>query len=118
LFDYIEYVGVCDLMRDLNRVYCEELVFWEVDFLYEGFVWIELNDVMGNIVVFMCVSVDKTCKVVCIANLVLVLCENYRVGFLEGGVWEEFLNMDSIYYGGIGIGNFGEVKVEECGWHD
>ena len=67
-------------MRDLNTVYREEPALWEVDFSHEGFVWIEPNDAMDNVVAFMRVSADKSRKVVCIANLAPVPRENYRVG--------------------------------------
>ena len=118
LLEHTEHAGMRDLMRDLNTVYREEPALWEVDFSHEGFVWIEPNDAMGNIVAFMRVSADKSRKVVCIANLAPVPRENYRVGLPEGGAWQELLNTDSTYYGGTGVGNLGEVKAEERGWHD
>ena len=118
LLEHTEHAGMRDLMRDLNTVYREEPALWEVDFSHEGFVWIEPNDAMGNIVAFMRVSADKSRKVVCIANLAPVPRENYRVGLPEGGAWQELLNTDSTHYGGTGVGNLGEVKAEERGWHD
>jgi 1,4-alpha-glucan branching enzyme len=118
LLEHTEHAGMRDLVRDLNTVYREEPALWEVDFSHEGFVWIEPNDAMGNIVAFMRVSADKSRKVVCIANLAPVPRENYRIGLPAGGAWHELLNTDSTYYGGTGIGNLGEVKAEERGWHD
>jgi 1,4-alpha-glucan branching enzyme len=118
LLEHTEHAGMRDLMRDLNTVYREEPALWEVDFSHEGFVWIEPNDAMGNIVAFMRVSADKSRKVVCIANLAPVPRENYRIGLPEGGGWQELLNTDSTYYGGTGIGNLGEVKAEQRSWHD
>ena len=59
LLEHTEHAGMRDLMRDLNTIYREEPALWEVDFSHEGFVWIEPNDAMGNIVAFMRVSGDK-----------------------------------------------------------
>ena len=84
-----------DLMRDLNTIYRDEPALWEVDFSHEGFVWIEPNDAMNNVLAFARVSKDGERQVVCIANLAPVPRESYRVGLPQGGAWTELLNTDS-----------------------
>ena len=118
LLEHREHAGVCDLVRDLNRLYREEPALWEIDFSHEGFRWLEPNDAANNVLAFMRVSRDGTRQVVCIANLSPVPRENYRVGLPTAGQWEEALNTDSQYYGGSGLGNLGAVTTEEQGWHE
>jgi 1,4-alpha-glucan branching enzyme len=118
LLEHGEHAGVRDLVRDLNRIYREEPALWEVDFSHEGFVWLEPNDAMNNVLAFMRVSKDRTRRVVVLANLAPVPRERYCVGVPEGGVWHELLNTDSSYYGGSGLGNLGEVRAAERPWND
>ncbi|MCW2964582.1 MAG: glycogen branching enzyme [Actinomycetia bacterium] len=118
LLEHGEHAGIRDLVRDLNRIYREEPAFWEVDFSPEGFLWIEPNDAMNNVLVFARVSKDGERRVVCIANFAPVPREGYRAGLPLGGDWTELLNTDSAYYGGTGIGNLGKVSAEPTPWHD
>ena len=58
LLEHGEHAGVCDLVRDLNRVYRDEPALWEVDFSPEGFRWLEPNDAANNVLAFMRISRD------------------------------------------------------------
>jgi 1,4-alpha-glucan branching enzyme len=117
LLEHAEHAGVCDLVRDLNRIYRDEPALWEVDFSHEGFRWLEPNDAVDNVLAFMRLSRDGARSVVCVANLSPVPREPYRVGLPQPGSWLEVLNTDSTYYGGSGVGNLGAVDAEETGWH-
>jgi 1,4-alpha-glucan branching enzyme len=117
LLEHHEHAGVRDLVRDLNRVYRGEPALWEVDFSHEGFLWLEPNDAMNNVLAWIRISRDGTRKLVCVANLSPVPRNRYRVGLPAAGSWVEVLNTDSSYYGGGGIGNLGAVEAEEEGWH-
>jgi len=112
-----EHAGVRDLVRDLNRVYRDEPALWEVDFSHEGFLWLEPNDAMSNVLAWIRISREGTRKLVCVANLSPVPRDGYRVGLPSAGSWLEVLNTDSAYYGGGGVGNLGAVEAEERGWH-
>jgi 1,4-alpha-glucan branching enzyme len=118
LLEHAEHAGVCDLVRDLNRLYREEPALWEVDFSPEGFRWLEPNDAANNVLAFMRLSRDGARQVVCIANLSPVPREGYRVGLPAAGAWEEALNTDSDYYGGSGLGNLGAITAEAQPWHE
>ena len=117
LLEHHEHAGVRDLVRDLNRVYRDEPALWEVDFSHEGFLWLEPNDAMNNVLAWIRISRDGTRWLVCIANLSPVPRYRYRVGLPAAGSWVEVLNTDSSYYGGGGIGNLGAVEAEKEGWH-
>jgi len=117
LLEHDEHAGVRDLVRDLNSVYRDEPALWEVDFSHEGFLWLEPNDAMSNVLAWIRISREGTRKLVCVANLSPVPRDGYRVGLPSAGSWLEVLNTDSAYYGGGGVGNLGAVEAEERGWH-
>jgi len=117
LLEHHEHAGVRDLVRDLNRIYRDEPALWEVDFSHEGFLWLEPNDAMNNVLAWIRVSREGTRKLVCVANLSPVPRDRYRVGLPAAGSWVEVLNTDSSYYGGGGIGNLGAVEAEGESWH-
>ncbi len=118
LLDHAEHSGVQSLVRDLNRLYRQELALWEVDFSPDGFRWLEPNDAANNVFAFARLSADGKSKLVCVANLSAVPRHGYRVGLPAPGAWREALNTDSEHYGGSGVGSMGAVTGEERPWHD
>jgi 1,4-alpha-glucan branching enzyme len=118
LLEHAEHVGVRDLVRDLNRIYRNEPALWQDDFTPGGFRWLEPNDALNNVLAYMRVPRDGDRCIVCAANLSPVPRERYRIGLPSAGKWNELVNTDSVYYGGSGIGNMGEVAAEERPWHD
>jgi 1,4-alpha-glucan branching enzyme len=118
LLEQRDHQGVQSLVRDLNRVYRETPALWEVDFEPSGFLWLEPNDAGANVLAFARLGIDPKKPFVCVCNLSPVPRYGYRVGMPLRGRWREALNTDSVFYGGSGEGNLGEVKAEAMPWHD
>jgi 1,4-alpha-glucan branching enzyme len=118
LLEERDHQGVQTLVRELNRVYLATPALWENDFEPTGFRWLEPNDAANNILAFARIGKDPERPLVCVCNLSPVPRYGYRVGLPLGGRWQEVLNTDSMFYGGTGEGNLGEVKAESLGWHD
>jgi len=118
LLEERDHQGVQTLVRELNRVYRETPALWENDFEPTGFRWLEPNDAANNILAFARIGKDQKRPLVCVCNLSPVPRYGYRVGLPLGGRWQEVLNTDSMFYGGTGEGNLGEVKAESLAWHD
>jgi len=118
LLEERDHQGVQTLVRELNRVYRETPALWENDFEPTGFRWLEPNDAANNILAFARIGKDPKRPLVCVCNLSPVPRYGYRVGLPLGGRWQEVLNTDSMFYGGTGEGNLGEVKAESLAWHD
>jgi 1,4-alpha-glucan branching enzyme len=118
LLEERDHQGVQTLVRELNRVYRATPALWENDFERTGFRWLEPNDAANNILAFARIGKDPERPLVCVCNLSPVPRYGYRVGLPLGGRWQEVLNTDSMFYGGTGEGNLGEVKAESLGWHD
>ena len=109
------HAGMHRLVRDLNWTYRGEPALWEVDFEWQGFRWLDANDVARNIYGFLRFAADGR-ALACVCNLSPVPRERYRVGLPHGGRWREALNTDSEHYGGSNVGNWGGVEAEPVPW--
>lgn len=99
-------------MQDLNRVYTNNRAFFELDFEYRGFQWIDLSDAVNSILAFYRISDDGKEVVVFMFNMTPVPRENYGFGVPVPGYYKEILNSDAEIYGGSGKGNFGGVQSQ------
>lgn len=116
LLDYDSHKGIQNCIKQLNHIYKKEPIFSELDTTYDGFEWIDLENVEESVIVFM----RKGQK----GRFVLVVCNftpkthlNYRVGVPEEGVYKEIFNSDDHSHGGAGNLNEGSLKTEKTSWH-
>ena len=119
LLENAEHHGIHSLVRDLNRIYCDEPALWEIDFEPSGFRWLEPNDSQDNVLAFARLGAEESeaRPLVCVLNLSPVPRYDYRVGMPQCCRWVELLNTDSTYYGGGGIGNLGAVEATPVPWN-
>ena len=116
LLDLPEHRGVHNLVRDLNRVYCDTAALFSQDNTPDGFQWIDANDAASNVFTFLRLGTDGS-VVACIANFSGMPHDHYRVGLPFAGRWRELLNTDAEAYGGAGRGNYGSVEAIDAPWH-
>jgi 1,4-alpha-glucan branching enzyme len=110
--------GVQRLVSDLNRLHATERPFFEVDFEWAGFEWIDANDAAASILSFIRRARNPQDYVVAVCNFTPVLRLDYRVGVPGPGFYREILNTDSVYYEGSDAGNSGGVRAEPIPWND
>jgi 1,4-alpha-glucan branching enzyme len=110
--------GVQRLLTDLNRLHATERPFFEVDFEWAGFEWIDANDAAASILSFIRRARNPEDYVVVVCNFTPVLRLDYRVGVPGPGFYREILNTDSVYYQGSDAGNAGGVRAEPIPWND
>jgi 1,4-alpha-glucan branching enzyme len=110
--------GVQRLVADLNRLHATERPFFEVDFEWAGFEWIDANDAAASILSFIRRARNPEDYVVVVCNFTPVLRLDYRVGVPGPGFYREILNSDSAYYEGSDAGNSGGVRAEPIPWND
>jgi len=103
-------------VADLNRVYRETPAFYEIDFAWEGFDWIDSHDSEQSTLSFVRRGRDPNDFVVCVFNCTPVRREGYRVGVPAAGTYREIFNSDSEYYGGSNAGNNGRVPTDAIPW--
>ncbi|MEJ2020847.1 MAG: 1,4-alpha-glucan branching protein GlgB [Maritimibacter sp.] len=113
-----EHRGVQLLVRDLNRMYCDNPALHLNDCRPEGFEWLESNDAENSVFVFARKGGESDPKIVVAVNMTPVERAGYRIGFPEPGHWSEILNTDSAQYGGGDRGNSAGIETDPTGWHN
>ena len=105
------------LCEDLNKLYRYEILY-EVDFHYDGFEWIDCNDVEHSVISFMRKGKDWRDSLIFVCNFTPTVHENYRIGSPFDAIYDEVLNSDWEKYGGSNVGNFGEIRAMQDGMHN
>ena len=109
--------GLQRYVKDLNRLYLSEPAFYEVDFEWSGFQWIDFSDADHAVIAFMRRARNTEDAVICIGNFTPVPREQYRIGMPTMGAYRELLNSDAELYGGSNMGNGGMRHAEPTPWH-
>ncbi len=116
LLEYEKHRGVQNYCRDLNNLYKSSPALYELDTQPNGFEWIDFRDSENSIVSFIRRSRNQEDYMVMVFNFTPVPRSKYRVGVPEVAFYEEALNSDSTFYGGINVGNQGGVQAEPIPW--
>jgi 1,4-alpha-glucan branching enzyme len=109
--------GAQKFVADLNRLYKNSPAFWQADYDYAGFSWIDCNDRENSVLSFLRQTADGKNQTVVILNLTPVPRPAYRIGLPRGGQWKEVLNSDAQIYGGSNQGNYGGVTAQNHTCH-
>jgi 1,4-alpha-glucan branching enzyme len=105
------YLGMQNMVRDLNRRYVETPALWRKDHEPDGFAWIDANDAGHNVFSFLRRAEGEP-DLACVTNFADNVHSHYRLGLPVAGEWTEVLNTDAELYGGSGVGNLGVVTAE------
>jgi 1,4-alpha-glucan branching enzyme len=106
--------GIQQLNRDLNHLYKESPVLHELDFVSEGFAWIDCHDSEQSIISFIRRGINSFAIIV--LNFTPVPRNNYRIGVPTGGAYKEIFNSDAACYGGSNTGNGAGAESEKIAW--
>ncbi len=110
--------GLQRWVRDLNRLYREDPVMHQTDFIPEGFAWIDCSDADSSIVSFLRRGEARQHALMVVANCTPVPRYDYRLGVPRPGHWTEVLNSDAGIYGGSGCGNMGGIDTVPVACHN
>ncbi len=98
-------------VKELNNFYKENAQLWEIDFTWDGFRWISLDDFSQSVIAFR--RIDKSGnEIIAVCNFQPMLREHYRIGVPFDGKYCEVFNSDAIEYGGTGITNGSEIYAD------
>ncbi|MEZ4663572.1 MAG: 1,4-alpha-glucan branching protein GlgB [Caldilineaceae bacterium] len=119
-----EHTQLQQFVKDLNHLYQHEPALHQVDFDWNGFQWIDINDVDNSVVSFARRAADPNELLVFICNFTPKPHLGYRVGVPLGGEYSEILNSDWVQYGGSGVQNSagvahahdGGIVAENLAW--
>ena len=120
LLETPQHAQLQQFLKDLNQLYQHEPALHQVDFDWNGFQWIDINDVDNSVVSFARRAADPNELLVFICNFTPKPHLNYRVGLPLGGEYSEILNSDWGQYGGSGVQNSSGVAHADDGgvWAD
>ncbi|MGI9178983.1 MAG: 1,4-alpha-glucan branching protein GlgB, partial [Longimicrobiaceae bacterium] len=92
LLDYPLHAGMQSWVRDLNALYRREPAFWQRDYTYEGFEWIDFHDYENSVVSFMRRGDNVEEELLFVCNFTPVPRMGYRIGVPRAGHYRELLN--------------------------
>ena len=116
LLQYDSHSGLQRLARDLNEMLKGFACLHQIDFSWEGFEWIDLNDWENSMLFTLRKGKEPDDLMVCGFNFTPVPRQGYRIGVPRPGTYEEVLNTDATIYGGSGMGNPRFVRTERREW--
>lgn len=103
--------------RVLNRFYRENPPFWEVDFDWTGFEWIDCRDADNSVLTFVRKAKNGDFVVV-VCSFTPEVRHGYRIGVPLPGVYREVFNSDRAAFGGSDVKNEGPLYAEPTPWHE
>ncbi|MDT8363101.1 MAG: 1,4-alpha-glucan branching protein GlgB [Nitrosomonas sp.] len=107
--------GIQTLLRDLNRLYLTLPTLHQLDFLQEGFDWIDCHDADHSVISYQRRATDGSFLLVML-NFTPVPQMAYRTGVPQAGQYLEIFNSDSTYYDGSNIGNHDAIQSTPIPW--
>ena len=103
---------------ELNGFYNDNKPFWQVDFDWNGFEWIDCNDTDNSIVSFVRKAENSDDFIVVICNFTPEVHRDYRVGMPRQGTYHEVFNSDAERFGGSGVENSGDLVTQNIPWQE
>ena len=110
LLQYSIHEGLKKYVKDLNHLYKTEPSMHELQFDNNGFEWVEANDHMNSLFVYLRKGKKEDDETMVVLNLTPRVFD-YKIGVDEGTSWKVILNSDDEKYGGSGV--IAEVIDEE-----
>ena len=115
-FDFHRKLQV--FVRELNKLYQTHPAFYEVDYHWGGFEWVDFRDVDGSTISFIRRPKGGSPFLLFACNFTPVPRLNYRVGVPDQGYYREIFNSDAEIFGGSNMGNGGGVMSEPIGYNN
>ena len=91
-------------VKELNHFYKNKKAFWELDYDWSGFQWLETEDKKNSIYAFQRMDTE--------GNIIIVICNftpkvhhHYKLKTKTPGTYQEIFNSDLTHYGGSNLYN-------------
>ncbi len=102
LLQYESHAGMQRTVKALNALYKSEPALYVNSFSYDGFEWINADDVQHSVYIYMRKSQKEKDTLVVLINLTPVARNNYRVGLPTKLKWKVIFNTDDQDFFGSG----------------
>ena len=105
---YEMHTKMLEFSKNLNKFYVENKEFWQVDFDWGGFEWIDCDNADDSMLSFIRRADDGE-FVIAICNFTPAVRHGARFGVPKAGIYEEVFNSDASEFGGSNVLNEGEL---------
>ncbi|RYG15220.1 MAG: 1,4-alpha-glucan branching protein GlgB [Chitinophagaceae bacterium] len=112
LLQYPPHSGMQQLVKALNQLYKKEPALYHHNFSYDGFDWIDADDIDHSVYSYLRKSDKAKDTIVVILNVTPVYREKYRIGVPSKGNWKEIFSTDAEEFFGSGKLNLGILVSE------
>ena len=115
LLDYDSHRSMQTYLKKLNGFYQKHRALYEIEDSWDGFDWLNVNDSDNSVIAFMRLSGPwrgKVQRIVSVTNFTPVVHYDYKIAMPQTGVLREILNSDDPAFGGSGVKNLPEIRVE------
>lgn len=100
LLQFPTHYGLQTMAKEINHLYLQNSCFWERDFDYTGFEWINFADVQNSVICYLRKSSQG--RILCIHNFTPTYHANYNIRLTYFSTIQEIFNSDDEKYGGSG----------------
>lgn len=114
---YEMHTKMLEFSKNLNKFYVENKEFWQVDFDWGGFEWIDCDDADDSMLSFIR-RADNGDFVIAICNFTPAVRHGARFGVPKAGVYEEVFNSDAAEFGGSNVLNENDIPSQEVPWNN
>lgn len=104
-------------VKKLLKLYKRSKPLYELDHLYDGFEWIDVNNSRQSIFSFIRKGKKEGDFLAVICNFTGVCYQDYKIGIHAPGEYREIFNSDKEEFGGSGIVNKKFILAEEKSFH-
>ncbi len=115
---YEKHAQMQKYSQALNKFYCDNPAFWQIDFDWNGFQWIDPNDNDNSVVSFIRKAKDPKDYIIAVCNFTPEVRVGYRIGVPDKGAYVEVFNSDLEEFGGSGVKNEGDLMTQDVAWHN
>ena len=112
MLDFPRHSQMRDYIAELNNFYLESKQLWEIDGSWDGYEWVDANNVDDNVIAYKRKAIDKS-ELIVVINFSPVTRNEYCIPVTEEGEYLEVLNSDETKFGGKGIVNKEVLKTEK-----
>lgn len=103
--------------KALNKFYVDHKEFWQVDFDWGGFEWIDCDNADDSVISFIR-RADNGDFVIAISNFTPAVRHGARFGVPEAGTYEEVFNSDAAEFGGSNVINENDIPSQDVPWNN
>lgn len=100
LLQFPSHDSVKTMVKELNHLYLSNKAFWERDFDYTGFEWVDFSDVQNSVISYLRKGSKET--LLCVHNFTPAYISDYTLHLHGVDFIEEIFNSDAEKYGGSG----------------